>query len=335
MSHGDVWAVVLAGGDGSRLESQTVDARGRTVPKQYWSPGGNASLLSLALRRARSVAAAERVCAVVAAEHWHWWETLESQFAPGNLLVQSADRGTGNAVLLATLTILRRDPDARIVFVPSDQVVADEALVVRAAREALDALGPGSPNIVLVGIAPERADPDVGYIVPPGPGSTETADIDALVEPGDARAAEKLVRRGALWNSMIVAGRGAAIAALFLPHHPGLVARMQVLVSRCDDPCSPPLALQDLYERLPSIDFLQEMLHPVAHQLILQRVPACGWCRLTTPRSVRGVRIGVGRTVEAVARRDPHHRAGAATRAVSGGRGRRASGGESASRARA
>lgn len=311
MSHGDVWAVVLAGGDGSRLESLSVDARGRPVPKQYWSPAGrDASLLSLALRRARNVAAAERVCVVVAAEHWHWWESLESEFAPGNLLVQSADRGTGNAVLLATLTILRRDPDARIVFIPSDQVVADEAPLARAARESLDTLGPGSPSIVLVGIAPDRADPDVGYIVPPGADGTERVDVDALVEPADARAAEKLVRRGALWNSMIVAGRGSAIAALFLPHHPGLVARMQVLVSRCDDPCSPPLALQDLYERLPSIDFLQEMLHPIAHQLVLQRVPACGWRRLTTPRSVRAMRtmrIAVGSIRKPAARRHPRN----------------------------
>src|SRR5271167_2742896 len=33
----DTWAIVLAGGDGVRLRSLTIDSRGRPVPKQYCS----------------------------------------------------------------------------------------------------------------------------------------------------------------------------------------------------------------------------------------------------------------------------------------------------------
>ena len=290
MKQGDVWAVVLAGGDGSRLGGLTSDSRGRLVPKQYCTADGSQCLLSLAMKRARSVASPERVCAVVVANHWQWWHTMSNEFAPGNLIVQSADRGTGNAVLLAALTILKRDPEARIVFFPSDQYAAKESVLTLAARDAVDSLSSTSRDLVVIGIEPEGPETDIGYLVPSlDEEKLDSRGLESLVEPVDRRRAAALIARGSLWNSMIVAGHASAFVAQFLPHHPGLVARMQVLVGRCDDPSSPPLALEDLYERLPSIDLATEILQPLAHNLLVCKAPACGWTRLSTPHLVKSM----------------------------------------------
>ena len=46
------WAIVLAGGEGSRLRPLTRSADGTPVPKQFCTLGGGGSLLAAAIRRA-------------------------------------------------------------------------------------------------------------------------------------------------------------------------------------------------------------------------------------------------------------------------------------------
>ena len=46
---GDTWAIVLAGGDGTRLQSLTDDGAGNAVPKQFCSLNGSESLTAQAL----------------------------------------------------------------------------------------------------------------------------------------------------------------------------------------------------------------------------------------------------------------------------------------------
>ena len=53
---GNTWAIVLAGGEGSRLHGLTMTALGVAVPKQFCSLRGGRSLLSEALKRAEAVA---------------------------------------------------------------------------------------------------------------------------------------------------------------------------------------------------------------------------------------------------------------------------------------
>lgn len=58
----------------------------------------------------------ERVCAIVAKEHEHWWRPLVNEVHRGDLIVQLRNRGTGNGVLLALSYILKSDPLAQLIF---------------------------------------------------------------------------------------------------------------------------------------------------------------------------------------------------------------------------
>jgi len=294
MRHGNIWAVVLAGGSGVRLSELTLDRRGRPVPKQYCSLDGGPSLMMLAVKRAQALVPPERVCAVVAAEHWHWWEPLELHFAAGNLFVQPSDRGTGNGVLLAALTVLQRDPDARIVFFPADHYVQRESVLTLAARDALDGLSPGSADVAIVAISPDRPDPGLGYVVPKAEENLDARLVEAFVEKPDAERAQALIAQGALWNSMIFAAHGAGMVDLFSRHFPCTVARMRVLIARYGEPESPSLLLADLYERLPSIDFSRDVLQEATDRLRISRAQPCGWSDLGTPPRVAEVVLRLG-----------------------------------------
>ncbi len=71
---GHLWAIVLAGGDGTRVSGLTVDRASGHVPKQYWRPSGEGTLVRWALTRARGVVPLERVLVVVAEQHRRLWE---------------------------------------------------------------------------------------------------------------------------------------------------------------------------------------------------------------------------------------------------------------------
>ena len=66
---GNLWSIVLAGGEGSRLSEISIGPEGHSVPKQFCNVNGGPSLLRQALRRARAVAGPDHTAVVVAAGH--------------------------------------------------------------------------------------------------------------------------------------------------------------------------------------------------------------------------------------------------------------------------
>src|SRR5690348_1627697 len=208
------WAVVLAAGDGTRLASLTRDATGTAVPKQFCSLNGGASLLQEALQRVRHIVPRERLCAIVAEQHRAHWRSMLWALPSANTIVQPVNRGTAHGVLLSVLTILPRDPLARIVFLPADHYVRDERALSETLRSAATLLTRTSEGLVLVAIEPDEPDPELGYIVPGYRLSAGSHTIQACAEkPALARTRHLLATR-ALWNRFRLAASGPTLLQL-------------------------------------------------------------------------------------------------------------------------
>ncbi len=106
----NLWAVILAGGDGRRLGSLTTNADGVCTPKQYCSLNGGPSLLQLSLQRALGLVPRERIVPVVTETHRCWWEPQFSSWRRSTVVVQPSNRGTGLGILLPLLVIAKSDP---------------------------------------------------------------------------------------------------------------------------------------------------------------------------------------------------------------------------------
>jgi mannose-1-phosphate guanylyltransferase len=207
-SEAKTWALVLAAGEGTRLRSLTTTPSGAAIPKQYCSLRNGPSLLEEALQRARAVASNAHTCVVVAKQHRRWSEPQLQSLPIENRIEQPENRGTANGILLPLLHILERDPGAEVVLFPSDQHVREEAVLARALREAVAQLRRRSDEIVLLGLTPEEADPELGYIVP-GEADTQGAwEVLQFVEKPTVSRARELIARGGLLNSFIMASAG-------------------------------------------------------------------------------------------------------------------------------
>jgi mannose-1-phosphate guanylyltransferase len=279
------WALILAGGQGTRLRSLTTDGTGIAVPKQYCSLRGGPSLLQEAIERATAVAPLVRIVVVVAAEHRRWWFPQLAALPSQNVIVQPENRGTAHGVLLPLLQIMARDREARVTLLPADHFVRDERILATSLQRATELSRLHPDDVYLLGVEPEEADTELGYIVPAGrPGAAPTPVLRFTEKPELAEA-QKLRSDGALWNVFIAGGTGTAMLRLFGERYAETKVRMQTLLadgrgSTLDQ------AWRDLYAELPTLDFSRDVLEERAAALGVIAVPACGWTDLGTPRRV-------------------------------------------------
>jgi mannose-1-phosphate guanylyltransferase len=280
----NAWAIVLAGGEGSRLHSLTTDASGVTVPKQFCSLMGGQSLLVETVKRATSVVEPDHICVVVAAQHRRWWEPMCSKMPKSNIIVQPRNRGTGNGVLLPLLHILAHDPSAFIVLLPSDHYVRDEPALASTLRLAVGALEDHPDQALLLGMHADDADPDLGYIVPGHSMGPNISRVDRFVEKPSGAVARQLLDQGALWNSLILATRARALLGLFMTRQPDVLAKMHFAVAEDLRSSTNALATTNVYRDLPNIDFALQILQGAETKLRLIKANRCGWSDLGTPK---------------------------------------------------
>ncbi|MCU0305029.1 MAG: sugar phosphate nucleotidyltransferase [Thermoanaerobaculales bacterium] len=280
---GNIWSIVLAGGEGTRLSHLTAGHSGRPVPKQYCSIGGGASLVRRALRRARQVAGADRTIVVVAEHHQPWWAAELADLPAVNVVVQPCNRGTACGVLLPLMQVRAIDPDSTVVVLPSDHMVRDETVLRDAIMAAIHHVEIEPDRLVLLGLAPDRPDTGLGWISPSSIDLHGALGISGFIEKPSRDRAEELIRQGALWNSFIFSMRAKALLALFERSLPWLTRMFSYAIVGSDDDRQGTDSLARLYRRLPSVDFSRAVLQEVGSEMRVVVVPPCGWNDIGTP----------------------------------------------------
>src|SRR6202158_662969 len=131
------WAVVLAGGDGTRLQSLTLKIAGDRRPKQFCSFFGGETLLTQTRARLESLFHVDRELFVVTRSHETYYREELRNVDKSRIISQPLNRGTGVAVAVALVHVLQRDPDAIVVLVPCDHYYSNEEGFRRAVRSVI------------------------------------------------------------------------------------------------------------------------------------------------------------------------------------------------------
>jgi mannose-1-phosphate guanylyltransferase len=216
------WAVVLAGGVGSRFWPLSTPER----PKQLLPLVTDQPLLYDAVERLGEIVDAAHTLILTQASLTKPIRALLGKIPHENIIAEPRAAGTAAALTWAALSIARRDgEDATMICVHADWAIGDDERFRQALLRA-ETLAIKTHSLVTVGIVPTRPDPGFGYIQPEG-GTGDPSRVKRFVEKPDRAHAEEMVNNGYLWNSGIFVWRVADLLQEIDLHTPELAAGLR------------------------------------------------------------------------------------------------------------
>ncbi len=219
------WAVVLAGGVGSRFWPLSTAAR----PKQLLPLAGARPLVVESVARLLPLVPAERVLLVTSRALQSQLRAALPDVPPANVLAEPFAASTAPALAWATARAHAADASATVLSVHADWTVADAAAFRVAAAGALD-LAEREGAVVTVGARATRPEIGYGYIVPGDRIGAEGArKILRFVEKPAAAEAARLIAAGALWNTGMFAWTAVRFREEIQRHTPELAAGLPAL----------------------------------------------------------------------------------------------------------
>jgi len=219
------WAVVLAGGAGTRFWPLSTPQR----PKQLLPLAGSTSTAEESIDRLAGLVPRERILVVTGAAIADQMRDRLKLAAP-NLLVEPRAASTAPALIWATSEAQRRDPDAEVLSLHADWAVGDAAAFRRTADTALTTARQYD-RLVTVGVVPSRPETGYGYIVPGPPLGDGAWMVARFSEKPDAATALDLMAAGALWNSGLFAWTAERLLTETQTHTPEVAPHLPALRS--------------------------------------------------------------------------------------------------------
>jgi mannose-1-phosphate guanylyltransferase len=279
------WAVILAGGDGTRLQGLTRFICGDDRPKQFCPLIGGQSLLAHTIRRAeRSVPHAQILFALTRTHRQYYNRELKG--LERRRIVQPANRGTAPPILFSVRSIAQMDENALVAILPSDHHFADESRFINAVESAFAIAARQPESIVLVGAEPDRLELEYGWIEL----GAHLANRDMQVhrvrgfwEKPSIDIARKLMRKDSAWNTFVMIGHVRAFLELSARTIPDVLEA----VGRARPWHGAEARIEEsAYEQVRCSDFSRHVLSAAAARLLVLRVSKLGWSDLGHPERV-------------------------------------------------
>jgi mannose-1-phosphate guanylyltransferase len=201
------WAVILAGGVGSRFWPLSTPGR----PKQLLPLITEAPLLADTVARLAALVPVEHTLIVTNASLAAAVRELLPTLPAGNVIAEPRAAGTAPALAWAAATIARRgSADDVMICVHADWAIGDDAEFRATLARAAD-VAERERSLVTVGIIPARPDPGFGYIEPGEAvnGPEGARRVARFAEKPNRETAARMVAQGYLWNSGIFVWRAS------------------------------------------------------------------------------------------------------------------------------
>jgi mannose-1-phosphate guanylyltransferase len=270
------WALILAGGDGARLQDLTRSIAGDVRPKQFCRLFGGKTLLRQTCDRIHPLFRHDQKLFVVTRAHERFYSDELNASDNTRVLVQPQSRGTGLAITAGILRILKYQPDAIVALFPSDHYYSNEGAFRLAIKRALGFAGTYSESIILLGAEAHNSEVEYGWIEPgqviEDLPAAQLLRVNRFWEKPSLSQAETLLDAKCLWNTFVMIGTGRAFLDLLNSQIPDVVRHV-----------SDKLAIGDLeaaYRGVRTVDFSREVLGQRPDRLLVLRDATSGWADL-------------------------------------------------------
>lgn len=288
------YAVILAGGDGTRLKSLTKAITGDERPKQFCPILNGETLLTVTKRRVSEKLAPEKTFFVLTKKHEPFYRSQLSGAPKSRQIVQSENRGTAPAILYS---LLKLPFEATVAFFPSDHYFSDDAAFMAHVETAFRHAERQPETIVLLGIEAEKAETSYGWIEPVesilSGASGAVTRVKRFWEKPTPDTAQKLMRQGCLWNSFVMVGKVSMFLEIIKRSLPEL-ARMFEAASVSFGTSAEASAMRAVYDWIEDVNFSSEVLENCTDELCVLRVGDIDWSDWGEPHRVLGTLENLG-----------------------------------------
>jgi mannose-1-phosphate guanylyltransferase len=289
MHASDRWAVILAGGNGSRIQTLTRLVAGDERPKQFCRLVGNETLLAATRARIAQTVASDHTLCVVTSHHESFYRGEFNEDDWTRLVEQPVNRGTGIAIAYAVTRVAGLDPNGIIGFFPADHHYDDGVAFRQVVDEAYAVARLDGSRVFMVGAEAERPDVEYGWITRGARVPELTAertplwisDVAGFVEKPSQAEADALYASGSLWNTFVLTGHVRAFRALLDAALPGLCDELAAILDLPEPHAT--AALGRLYASPIASDFARDVLSRHPNRLAVIELAASGWTDLGQP----------------------------------------------------
>ena len=222
------FALILAGGSGTRFWPASRSTR----PKQVLAigPGSKESLIARTARRIEPLCPADRAYIATGTSLVGVTREALPWFPESAFFAEPVARNTAACIGWASALIHRRDPEALIAALPSDQLIDDEPGFLAQVKHAFEIAQGGT--IVTMGIKPNRPETGYGYIEVGSELSPGVSQVARFVEKPNRETAEQYLLSGNyLWNAGMFFFRAQTMLDAIREHMPKLAEGLERIES--------------------------------------------------------------------------------------------------------
>jgi Mannose-1-phosphate guanylyltransferase len=175
------------------------------MPKQFLKTIGDKTMIQNTVDRIEKCIPHDNICVVTNRDYVRMIKKQLPRIKNENIFIEPYNKETATCIGFSAIKLMKRDPDAIMVVLPSDHMISNTDEFRKTIKQAIS-IAKSEDVLVTMGVVPARPETAYGYIetgtVMPGYGEIPVFKVKRFTEKPNKTVAQIFLDKGTfLWNS--------------------------------------------------------------------------------------------------------------------------------------